>query len=130
MSGRDDWYGDERFARGTYRTLHRPEIEAVIDGWTAIRPTAEIVELATLWRIPVAEVGNGETLPRFDHLVEGAWFTENPAGFVQPSVPYRPGGGATPRPLSAAPSVGRDTATHRARIAAAGPPTVDTSAAA
>ncbi len=119
MIGREDWYHDERLARGTYRTLHRPEIEAVIDGWTSIRPTAEIVELATLWRIPVAEVGNGETLPGFDHLVEGAWFTENPAGFVQPSVPYRLGGGATPRPLTAAPTVGRDTATHRARIAAA-----------
>src|SRR3954452_4409016 len=109
MIGRADWFADQRLARGTYRTLHRPEIEAVIDGWTSIRLTAEIVELATLWRIPVAEVGNGETLPKFPHLVEGGWFTENPAGFVQPSVPYRLGGGAEARPLRAAPTVGRDT---------------------
>ncbi len=125
MIGRDDWYGDERLARGTYRTLHRPELEAVIDAWTRARPTAEIVELATLMRIPVAEVGNGETLPHFEHLIEGGWFTENPAGFVQPSVPYRLGGGATPRPLTPAPSVGHDTEHQRAHVGAAPRPTVD-----
>jgi crotonobetainyl-CoA:carnitine CoA-transferase CaiB-like acyl-CoA transferase len=129
MIGRDDWYGDERLARGTYRTLHRPELEAVIDAWTSARPTVEIVELATLMRIPVAEVGNGETLPRFDHLVEGGWFTRNPAGFVQPSVPYRLGGGAAPRPLTPAPGVGRDTERHRARVGTAEHPTADTSRA-
>jgi crotonobetainyl-CoA:carnitine CoA-transferase CaiB-like acyl-CoA transferase len=124
MIGRDDWYGDETIARGTYRTLHRRELEPQIDAWTSARTTAEVVELATLWRIPVAEVGNGETLPTFDHLVENAWFTENPAGFVQPSVPYRLGGGATPRPLTLAPRAGRDTERHRQRLAAAPTPVV------
>jgi crotonobetainyl-CoA:carnitine CoA-transferase CaiB-like acyl-CoA transferase len=122
MIGRDDWYADERLARGTYRTLHRPELEAVIDEWTSARSTAEIVGLATLLRIPVAEVGNGETLPRFAHLVDGGWFAENPAGFVQPSVPYRLGGGAEPRPFAPAPVVGRDTADHRARVVGATAP--------
>ncbi len=121
MIGRDDWYDDDRLARGTYRTLHRPELEAVIDAWTLARRTEEIVELATLMRIPVAEVGNGENLPHFDHLVDGGWFTGNPAGFVQPSVPFRLGGGATPRPLTAAPPVGRDTERHRARVTGARP---------
>ncbi len=121
MIGRDDWYDDERMARGTYRTLHRPELEAVIDAWTSARPTAEIVELATLLRIPVAEVGNGENLPHFDHLVEGGWFSENPAGFGQPSVPYRLGGGAQPRPFAAAPNVGRDTERHRTHVAVGAP---------
>jgi crotonobetainyl-CoA:carnitine CoA-transferase CaiB-like acyl-CoA transferase len=119
MIERDDWYGDERISRGTYRTLHRRELEPVINAWTSARSTAEVVELATLWRIPVAEVGNGETLPEFAPLVEGGWFVENPDGFVQPSVPYRLGGGATARPLTAAPAVGRDTEHHRARLAAA-----------
>ena len=100
MIGRDDWHADERLARGTYRTLHRPELEPLIDEWTSARTTAEIVELATLLRIPVAEVGNGATLPQFAHLVDGGWFAENPAGFVQPSVPYRLGGGASPRPFA------------------------------
>ena len=121
MIGRADWQADERLARGTYRTLHRAALEAVIEAWTSARTTAEIVELATLLRIPVAEVGNGATLPHFAHLVEGGWFTENPAGFVQPSVPYRLGGGARSRPLAPAPSIGRDTDRHRARVAGAQP---------
>ena len=75
----------------------------------------------------MAEVGNGATLPQFAHLVDGGWFAENPAGFVQPSVPYRLGGGASPRPFAAAPTVGRDTERHRARLAATAPPGVDTS---
>jgi crotonobetainyl-CoA:carnitine CoA-transferase CaiB-like acyl-CoA transferase len=116
MIGRDDWLADEQMARGTHRTLHRDEIEPVIDAWTGSRVTAEIVELATAMRIPVAEVGNGATLPHFDHLVDGGWFATNADGFTQPSVPYRLGGGAAPRPFGVAPTVGRDTERHRARV--------------
>ncbi len=116
MVGRDDWLADEQMARGTHRTLHRDEIEPVIDAWTAARPTAEIVELATALRIPVAEVGNGANLPHFDHLIERGAFVTNAHGFTQPSVPYRLGGGATPRPFGTAPPLGRDTDVHRARV--------------
>ena len=116
MLGRDDWLADERMARGTYRTLHRDEIEPVIDAWTSTRGTADIVELATAMRVPVAEVGNGANLPHFDHLVDGGWFTTNAHGFTQPSVPYRLGGGATPRPFGVAPAIGRDTERLRARV--------------
>jgi crotonobetainyl-CoA:carnitine CoA-transferase CaiB-like acyl-CoA transferase len=131
LLGRDDWYVDEAMARGTYRTLHRAEIEPIIDAWTSARSTAEIVDLATAMRIPVAEVGNGATLPHFDHLVAGGWFTTNTHGFTQPSVPYRLGGGAEPRPFGRAPEVGRDTGAHRARVDAtsaldAQPPSADT----
>jgi crotonobetainyl-CoA:carnitine CoA-transferase CaiB-like acyl-CoA transferase len=121
MVGRDDWLADERMARGTYRTLHRHEIEPVIDAWTSSRTTEEIVDLATAMRIPVAEVGNGATLPHFDHLVDGGWFTTNAHGFTQPSVSYRLSGGAEPRPFGTAPMVGHDTAVHRARIAGTRP---------
>ncbi len=79
MVGRDDWLGDEQMARGTHRTLHRDEIEPVIDAWTSARSTADIVELATALRIPVAEVGNGANLPHFDHLADGGWFTDERA---------------------------------------------------
>jgi crotonobetainyl-CoA:carnitine CoA-transferase CaiB-like acyl-CoA transferase len=116
MVGRDDWLADGEMARGTYRTLHRDEIEPVIDAWTSARSTAEIVELATAMRIPVAEVGNGANLPHFDHLAEGGWFATNAHGFRQPSMPYRLGGGAAARPFGVAPSLGRDTERHRARV--------------
>src|SRR5829696_8330946 len=118
LVGCDDWLADEEMARGTHRTLHRDEIEPVIDAWTLARPTAEIVELATALRIPVAEVGNGANLPHFDHLVDRGAFAVNPHGFTQPAVPYRLGGDATPRPFGTAPSPGRDTERHRERVAA------------
>jgi crotonobetainyl-CoA:carnitine CoA-transferase CaiB-like acyl-CoA transferase len=117
MVGRDDWLADEQMARGTHRTLHRDEIEPVIDAWTSTRPTAEIVELATAMRIPVAEVGNGANLPHFDHLVQRGAFATNAHGFTQPGVAYRLGGGASPRPFGLAPTVGCDTDAHRDRVA-------------
>ena len=89
MIGREDWLEDSRLARMDYRSTHRSAIVAAIDAWTGMRTTAAIVELATLLRIPVAEVGHGANLPHFDHFVEQGSFTTNPAGFVQPSVPYR-----------------------------------------
>jgi crotonobetainyl-CoA:carnitine CoA-transferase CaiB-like acyl-CoA transferase len=116
MVGRDDWLADEAMARGTYRTLHRSEIEPVIDAWTRSRTTAAVVDVATALRIPVAEVGNGANLPHFDHLVDGGWFTTSAHGVTQPSIPYRLGGGAMSRPFGVAPEVGRDTAAHHARI--------------
>jgi crotonobetainyl-CoA:carnitine CoA-transferase CaiB-like acyl-CoA transferase len=117
MLGRDDWLADEAMARGTHRTLHRDDIEPVIDAWTSVRSTDQVVEVATALRIPVAEVGNGANLPHFDHLVDGGWFTTNSYGFTQPSVPYRLGAGASPRPFGVAPPLGRDTARQRDRIA-------------
>ncbi len=117
MIGRDDWLADEQMARGTHRTLHRDEIEPAIDAWTSTRRTADIVELATAMRIPVAEVGNGVNLPHFDHLIERGAFVDNTHGFVQPTVPYRLGGGASPRPFGDAPAIGRDTDAHRGRVA-------------
>jgi crotonobetainyl-CoA:carnitine CoA-transferase CaiB-like acyl-CoA transferase len=117
MVDRPDWLADDAMGRGTYRTLHRADIEPVIDTWTSARTTTEVVELATALRIPVAEVGNGENLPHFDHLVDGGWFTTNAHGFTQPAVPYRLGAGAAPRPFGVAPPLGRDTEVHRARLA-------------
>jgi crotonobetainyl-CoA:carnitine CoA-transferase CaiB-like acyl-CoA transferase len=116
MVGRDDWLADERMARGTYRTLHRDDIEPVIDAWTSSRTTADVVELATAMRIPVAELGNGANLPHFDHLVDRGSFTTDARGVTRPTVPYRLGGGATPRPFGVAPAIGRDTEQHRVGV--------------
>jgi len=64
-------------------------MQDIIHGWTRERTVDEIVEVASLMRIPVAPVGNGETLPEMDHLVARGVFVRNPAGFLQPRVPYR-----------------------------------------
>ena len=77
MVGRDDWYDDERMARGTYRTLHRAEIEPVIDEWTSARTTAEIVELATRCASRWPRSATARTSRTSHHLVDGGWFAEN-----------------------------------------------------
>jgi crotonobetainyl-CoA:carnitine CoA-transferase CaiB-like acyl-CoA transferase len=64
-------------------------IHGVIRGWTRERTVAEIVELASAMRIPVAPIGDGENLPRTDHFVARGVFERHPGGFVAPRVPYR-----------------------------------------
>ena len=51
----------------------------------------QIIEQASLFRIPVSPVGNGHTVTEMDHLVERAVFVDHPAGFKQPRRPYRLG---------------------------------------
>ena len=52
-----------RSTRCATRTERCDELNPVIEAWTTSAPTAEIVELATLMRIPCIEVGNGEIDP-------------------------------------------------------------------
>ena len=122
MVGRDDWLVDEQMARGTLPHV-APRRDRAGDRRVdlgARRPPRSSSSPPRM-RIPVAEVGNGANLPHFDHLVDGGWFTTNAHGFTQPSVPYRLGGGATPRPFGVAPAIGRDTERAPRRVDAAPP---------
>ena len=90
MIGRPDW-ADDRDARlrgRPHRALRRAQPgDPGVDGE---RTTAEIVELATLMRIPCIEVGNGETIPTMDHFAEYGFYDANPdGGFLQPAPPFR-----------------------------------------
>ncbi|HMD45630.1 MAG TPA: CoA transferase [Acidimicrobiales bacterium] len=87
------------------RWPRRDEVYGLIRPWLRARTVDEIVELATLLRIPVAEVGNGATVVGQDHFAARGVFVENPAGFHQPRPPFRVGDVA-PRRLSAAPRLG------------------------
>jgi len=89
---------DERFLDAKVRMQHLPFMQEIIHAWTRERTVDEIVEIASLMRIPVAPVGNGQTLPEMDHLVERGVFVRNPAGFLQPRVPYRLGDASPPAP--------------------------------
>ena len=46
------------------------EVYALIHPWLAARTVAEIVDLASLFRVPMAALGNGATIPEMDHFVE------------------------------------------------------------
>ncbi len=87
------------------RWPRRAEVDALIHPWLAARTVAEVVELASLFRVPMAPLGNGATIPKMDHFVERRVFVENPAGFRQPRPPWRMSR-CDPAPLRAAPDLG------------------------
>ena len=72
------------------------------------------MELASLLRVPVAPVGNGKTIPTFDHFVEREFYVTNPSGgFLQPDVAYTLGDTASRRPAEASPRLGEHTGDER-----------------
>ena len=94
---------DLRFQGG--RWVHRDLIRSRTADWFAARTVEEIVELAALFRIPMAAIGNGETLPGMDHFVQRGCFVEHPAGFRQPRSPWLMSE-ATPLPPALPPALG------------------------
>jgi crotonobetainyl-CoA:carnitine CoA-transferase CaiB-like acyl-CoA transferase len=105
MLERADLIEDHRFATMGERNRHRAEFEEIVRTWTSKRNTADIVELASALRIPVAEIGTPSTVTSFEQFRERGVFVANPrGGFAQPRVPYRLGSfaGVAPSPAPAA----------------------------
>jgi crotonobetainyl-CoA:carnitine CoA-transferase CaiB-like acyl-CoA transferase len=75
-----------RFQLG--RWDYRDWIRERIGPWLRERTVAEIVELGQLYRLPIAPLGNGSTIPDMDHLREREVFVRNPSGFHQPRAPW------------------------------------------
>jgi crotonobetainyl-CoA:carnitine CoA-transferase CaiB-like acyl-CoA transferase len=71
------------------RWPRRQEVYDLIHPWLAERTVQEVVETASLFRIPMAPLGNGASIPDMDHFVERGVFQPNPAGFRQPRPPWR-----------------------------------------
>ncbi len=102
-----EWVADESLCLGYQRFLRRDELLPRIQAWTRESTVDEVVELAGSLRIPVAPIGNGETVLATDHMIERGFFRDHPAGFRVPGVPFRLEQGAD-RPLEPAPSLGAD----------------------
>lgn len=109
-----EWGDDPSLGLMLTRSARCDELLPEIDRWTSSRTTAEIVELASLMRIPVAEVGDGQTIPELDQFVERDFYLRDPAGgFLRPDVPYRLGGGAGRRAPEPAPALGEHSELFR-----------------
>ena len=67
---------------------YRDWIREQIDPWMRERTVEEIVELGQLFRLPLAPLGNGSTIPDMDHLQARGVYVDNPAGFRQPRAPW------------------------------------------
>jgi len=104
---RPDWAADESLYFYKARWARWGELVAAIREATRAHTTAELTERATRLRLPVAPIGNGATVPYFDHFAERGDFVRNPTGgFLQPVVPYRLSAGAAPRPFGPSPRLG------------------------
>ncbi|MGH3678356.1 MAG: CoA transferase [Mycobacterium sp.] len=84
---------------------YRDWIRERIDPWMRERTVDEIVELGQLFRLPLAPLGNGSTIPQMDHLQARGVYLDNPAGFRQPRAPWLMSA-ARPAPIRNAPTVG------------------------
>ncbi len=114
---RPDLQADEMLAQVAGRMMRFDEWNAIVRGWTTTHTTAEIIERAALLRIPVAPIGNGQTLPRHEQLVARGVFVASANGrFRQPRRPYRIDDADPPAPRPA-PRLGEHT--DAARVAPA-----------
>ncbi len=84
---------------------YRDWIRERIDPWMRERTVEEIVELGQLFRLPLAPLGNGATIPDMDHLQQRGVYVDNPAGFRQPRPPWLMSA-AAPAPIRTAPAIG------------------------
>ncbi len=114
MVGRDDLRGVPGLRSDRAR---KAEIEKSVQAWTTARSTGEIVEMASLLRIPVAPIGNGANLVDHEHLRARAIYVEDQkAGFIRPAPPYKLNG-RRPAAPGPAPTLGE----HTGRIEPHGP---------
>lgn len=107
---RPDLVDDEDLARWDGRLRRVREVYDMIHAWTRRQAVKDIVTKAAALRIPVAEIGTGASVPRFDHFVARGVFVSHPqADFAQVRPPYRLSDAAL-RPLAPAPRLGEHAA--------------------
>jgi crotonobetainyl-CoA:carnitine CoA-transferase CaiB-like acyl-CoA transferase len=106
LMGRADLADDPGLANILTRWKRRTEVAGVITDWTRKHTADEILALAAENRIPAAPLGDGATIPTFDHVRERGIFVDHPGGdFVQPRPPYKITG-VTARPFEPSPALG------------------------
>lgn len=105
---RPDLMDDRDLATAAGRSNRLEEVQKIIHAWTKPRSTDEVIELASLLRLPVAPVANGATVTELEQFRGRGTFVESAdGGFVQPRAPWRMSD-REPRPFAPAPTLGRD----------------------
>jgi crotonobetainyl-CoA:carnitine CoA-transferase CaiB-like acyl-CoA transferase len=84
MVGHPEWMDEPRYF------LERTELQPTIDAWIAEQTVDEVLEQASVWRIPNAPIANGANVTSIDHFRERATFVTNPRdGATNPRPPFR-----------------------------------------
>ena len=91
MIGRSDLLEhDAAWALAPTRYERMEQWNKIVRDWTTQRTTAEIVEVASALRIPVAQVNNGRTVLDHPHFsARGVWAASADGSFTHPRPPYR-----------------------------------------
>ncbi len=106
MIERPDLREDEALFRVPTRMARIDEWSKIVRAWTTRHTTAEVIEAASLLRIPVAPVCNGETVLEHEHLkARGVFVRDATDGFTHPRPPYAIGG-VRPRTGRPSPKLG------------------------
>jgi len=107
---RADLQDDDVLAQFAGRLLRFDEWNGIMHPWLAKKTTAEIIERASLLRLPVAPICNGETVQTHEQLsARGVFVPSGNGRFVQPRRPYRIDD-ADPPPIGPVPALGEHTA--------------------
>jgi crotonobetainyl-CoA:carnitine CoA-transferase CaiB-like acyl-CoA transferase len=90
MIGQPQWADDPALDPPASRRALAAELLPHIREWTSARTTDEIVELASLFRIPVAPIGNGAILPVIEPFVSSGTYQPDSFGtFLRPTPAFR-----------------------------------------
>jgi crotonobetainyl-CoA:carnitine CoA-transferase CaiB-like acyl-CoA transferase len=89
LIGQPELAKDETKLAADKRMADLPRIRSLVHAYTRERTVDQIIEEASLLRIPVAPIGNGRSLPETDHFRARGVFVRNPGGFLQPRTPWR-----------------------------------------
>jgi crotonobetainyl-CoA:carnitine CoA-transferase CaiB-like acyl-CoA transferase len=112
---RSDLADDAALAQVAGRMARFAEWNEIVHAWTRRHTTAEIVERASLLRIPVAPVLDGKRVLEHEQLVARGVFREEPRGsFRYPRPPWIIAGEQAP-PARPAPRLGEHTGRVEAR---------------
>ncbi|HEX7096297.1 MAG TPA: CoA transferase [Acidimicrobiales bacterium] len=106
---RPDLLGDEHLAKAAGRQERWAEWNEIVHAWTTKHTTAEIVELASALRIPVAPVHDAPAILECEHFIARGIYQRDPTGtFVAPRRPWRMND-EDPPPPRPAPKLGEHT---------------------
>jgi crotonobetainyl-CoA:carnitine CoA-transferase CaiB-like acyl-CoA transferase len=106
---RPDLQEDEVLAQFAGRLMRFDEWNGIQRAWLSTKTTAEVIEGASLLRIPVAPIGNGETVPMHEQLkARGVYGPDAEGRCLRPRRPYRIDDADPPAP-GPAPRLGEHT---------------------
>jgi crotonobetainyl-CoA:carnitine CoA-transferase CaiB-like acyl-CoA transferase len=89
MIERPELREDEQLAQFAGRLMRFEEWSEILRGWLSKKTTAEVIELASLLRIPVAPICDGETVQGHEQLMARGVYGADAEGLVRPRRPYR-----------------------------------------